>query len=53
MASHSDIRNGRARQCMPAGALPGRRALRGVGLVVEDGEWLAVQGPAGHGKSTL
>ena len=29
------------------------RALRGVDLVIEDGEWLAVQGPAGHGKSTL
>jgi len=28
-------------------------ALRGVDLVVEDGEWLAVQGPTGHGKSTL
>src|SRR6202046_4530260 len=29
------------------------RALRGVDLVVEDGEWLAIQGPTGHGKSTL
>jgi putative ABC transport system ATP-binding protein len=28
-------------------------ALRGVDLVVEDGEWLAVQGPTGQGKSTL
>jgi putative ABC transport system ATP-binding protein len=28
-------------------------ALRGVDLVVENGEWLAVQGPTGHGKSTL
>jgi putative ABC transport system ATP-binding protein len=28
-------------------------ALRGVDLVVSDGEWLAVQGPTGHGKSTL
>jgi putative ABC transport system ATP-binding protein len=28
-------------------------ALDGVDLVVEDGEWLAVQGPTGHGKSTL
>ena len=28
-------------------------ALRGVDLVVEDGEWLAIQGPTGHGKSTL
>lgn len=27
--------------------------LAGVDLVIEDGEWLAVQGPAGHGKSTL
>jgi putative ABC transport system ATP-binding protein len=29
------------------------QALRGVDLVVEDGEWLAIQGPTGHGKSTL
>jgi putative ABC transport system ATP-binding protein len=28
-------------------------ALQGVDLAVEDGEWLAVQGPTGHGKSTL
>jgi putative ABC transport system ATP-binding protein len=28
-------------------------ALRGVDLTVEDGEWLAIQGPTGHGKSTL
>jgi putative ABC transport system ATP-binding protein len=28
-------------------------ALAGVDLVVEDGEWLAIQGPTGHGKSTL
>jgi putative ABC transport system ATP-binding protein len=28
-------------------------ALRGVDLAVEDGEWLAVQGPTGHGKTTL
>src|ERR1700757_3566512 len=28
-------------------------ALRGVDLMVEDGEWLAIQGPTGHGKSTL
>ena len=27
-------------------------APRGVDLMVEDGEWLAVQGPARHGKST-
>jgi putative ABC transport system ATP-binding protein len=35
---------------------PGRRtvhALRGVDLVIEDGDWLAIQGPTGHGKSTL
>src|ERR1700683_5204642 len=34
----------------------GRRiveALRGVNLEIEDGEWLAIQGPTGHGKSTL
>jgi putative ABC transport system ATP-binding protein len=29
------------------------QALRGVDLVVEDGEWLAVQGRTGHGKTTL
>jgi putative ABC transport system ATP-binding protein len=28
-------------------------ALRGVDLVVEDGEWLSIQGPTGQGKSTL
>ena len=28
-------------------------ALRGVNLVIEDGEWLSIQGPTGHGKSTL
>jgi putative ABC transport system ATP-binding protein len=28
-------------------------ALRGVDLVIGDGEWLAIQGPTGHGKSTL
>jgi len=28
-------------------------ALRGVDLVIEDGEWIAIQGPTGHGKSTL
>jgi putative ABC transport system ATP-binding protein len=28
-------------------------ALAGVDLVVEDGEWLAIQGPTGHGKTTL
>jgi putative ABC transport system ATP-binding protein len=29
------------------------RALQGVDLVIEDGEWLAIQGPTGHGKTTL
>jgi putative ABC transport system ATP-binding protein len=28
-------------------------ALRGVDLVIEDGEWVAVQGRTGHGKTTL
>ncbi len=28
-------------------------ALNGVDLVIEDGDWLAIQGPTGHGKSTL
>jgi putative ABC transport system ATP-binding protein len=28
-------------------------ALRGVDLEIGDSEWLAVQGPTGHGKSTL
>src|ERR1700685_1131895 len=27
-------------------------ALAGVDAVIEDGEWLAIQGPTGHGKST-
>jgi putative ABC transport system ATP-binding protein len=34
----------------------GRRtvpAVRGLDLVISDGEWLAVQGRTGHGKSTL
>jgi putative ABC transport system ATP-binding protein len=29
------------------------RALRGVDLMLGNGAWLAVQGPTGHGKSTL
>jgi putative ABC transport system ATP-binding protein len=29
------------------------RALQGVDMVVADGEWLAIQGPTGHGKTTL
>ena len=28
-------------------------ALRGVDLTIENTEWLAIQGPTGHGKSTL
>jgi putative ABC transport system ATP-binding protein len=28
-------------------------ALQGVDLAIEDGEWLSIQGPTGHGKSTL
>jgi putative ABC transport system ATP-binding protein len=28
-------------------------ALRGVDVEVADGEWLAIQGPTGHGKTTL
>jgi putative ABC transport system ATP-binding protein len=28
-------------------------ALRSLNLVIDDGEWLAVQGRTGHGKSTL
>jgi putative ABC transport system ATP-binding protein len=28
-------------------------ALNGVDLVIEDGDWLAIQGPTGHGKTTL
>ena len=28
-------------------------ALQGVNLTIADGEWLAIQGPTGHGKTTL
>ena len=28
-------------------------ALQGVNLTISDGEWLAIQGPTGHGKTTL
>ena len=28
-------------------------ALRDVNLVIGHGEWLAIQGPTGHGKTTL
>jgi putative ABC transport system ATP-binding protein len=31
----------------------GVQALRGVDLVIPDREWLAIQGPTGHGKTTL
>src|SRR5215475_2323363 len=29
------------------------QALRGVDVEIGDGEWLSIQGPTGHGKSTL
>jgi putative ABC transport system ATP-binding protein len=29
------------------------QALQGVDLVIDDGEWLTIQGPTGHGKTTL
>jgi putative ABC transport system ATP-binding protein len=28
-------------------------ALQGIDLDIQDGEWLAIQGPTGHGKTTL
>ncbi|MGH3303440.1 MAG: ABC transporter ATP-binding protein [Streptosporangiaceae bacterium] len=28
-------------------------ALQGVDAAIDDGEWLAIQGPTGHGKTTL
>jgi putative ABC transport system ATP-binding protein len=28
-------------------------ALQGVATVINDGDWLAIQGPTGHGKTTL
>ena len=28
-------------------------AIRPMDLLIEDGEWLAIQGPTGHGKTTL
>ena len=28
-------------------------ALRGVNVEIPDGEWMSIQGPTGHGKSTL
>ncbi len=47
--------------CISSPASPGttRRArqtvhaLAGVDLAIENGDWLAIQGPTGHGKSTL
>ncbi len=32
---------------------PRSHALAGVDLRISDGEWLAIQGPTGHGKTTL
>jgi putative ABC transport system ATP-binding protein len=29
------------------------RALQGVTMAIADGDWLSIQGPTGHGKSTL
>ena len=29
------------------------QALQGVDLAIDDGEWLTIQGPTGHGKTTL
>jgi putative ABC transport system ATP-binding protein len=29
------------------------KALQGVDLTITEGEWLAIQGPTGHGKTTL
>ena len=36
-----------------ARAAPSSPLCDGVDLAISDGEWLAIQGPTGHGKSTL
>jgi hypothetical protein len=49
--SQNISQNSAFRQCLERrGAV---HALRGVNVVIGDGDWLAIQGPTGHGKSTL